>query len=113
MIRFVAIVILSASTSWLVLGYSMLQAQQIEYARQDLCIVPGSHVYKVYRSMLSTLKSEAAEWDDFKIWSQDEMPTIAPMVDAQRTKVLGNLRDLEGASICSQQPEIYLLRSAN
>ena len=113
MIRFVAIVILSASTSWLVLGYSMLQAQQIEYARQDLCIVPGSHVHRVYRSMLSTLTSEAAEWDEFKIWSQDEMPTLTPMVDAQRTKVLGNLRQLEGASICDQHSGIYRLQSAN
>lgn len=102
MIRFVAIVILSASTSWLVLGYSMLQAQQIEYARQDLCIVPGSHVHTVYRSMLSTLQNEAAEWDDFRIWSQDEMPTIAPLVDAQRSKILTNLRDLKSASICGK-----------
>ena len=113
MIRFVAIVILSASTSWLVLGYSMLQAQQIEYARQDLCIVPGSHVHKVYRTMLSTLKNEAAEWDAFKMWSADEMPTIAPMVDAQRSKILSNLRDLQGASICSQHSGIYRLQSAN
>ena len=102
MIRFVAIVILSASTSWLILGYSMLQAQQIEHARQDLCIVPGSPVHKVYRSMLSTLHSEVAQWDQFATWSQDEMPTIAPMVDLQRSKILANLRDLESASICAQ-----------
>ncbi|MEP0941194.1 MAG: hypothetical protein ABJH63_18135 [Rhizobiaceae bacterium] len=103
MIRFVAIVILSASLSWLVLGYSMLQAQQIVHVQQDICLVTGSNMHKVYLSMLASLRREVDEWDEFRHWSDDEMSVIAPTIDAQMLKSQANLRNLESVSICSRQ----------
>ena len=103
MIRFGAIVILSASLSWLILGYSMLQARQIAYVKQDVCIVPGSNVHLVYRVMLSNLRQEVQDWTEFKGWSDDEMPSIAPSIEAYRLESQANLKILEQASICVGQ----------
>ena len=103
MIRFVAIVILSASLSWFVLGYSMLQAQQIVHSKQDQCIVPGSSVHKVYRSMLSILRSDLAQWNEFKDWSNHELPLLTPSIEVHRSKSLANLHDLESVSVCAEQ----------
>jgi hypothetical protein len=101
MIRFVAIIVISANLSWLALGYSMLQAQQIVHVQQDLCIVPGSAVHAVYQSMLATLRREVAEWNEFQSWSNDDMAIISPSIDIYRLESQANLRDLEGASICT------------
>lgn len=81
-------------------GHDILQAQPIADLRQAHCIVPGSQVHKVYRSMLASLRQELTQWDEFKVWSDAETPAMSSSIEIYRQESAARLRQLESAPVC-------------
>ena len=101
-IALIATIALPSTPFWAVLGNDMLQAQQLVDHRQEHCIVPDSRVHAVYRSMLASLRQELAQWEEFKVWSEAELPTMSLSIDLHRQESAARLHELETAPICAR-----------
>ena len=81
-------------------GHENPQPGAFLHERQASCIVRDSEVHKVYRSMLIYLQRDVQEWNELKIWVDEQMPLISSSIEIHRSKSVNSLNALEGVPVC-------------
>ncbi len=83
------------------IGHENSRTRLIDHQYHARCIIRGSEVHKVYRSMLVYLQRDLREWNELKDWVDEKMPLISPSIENHRSKSQTNLDVLESVPVCS------------